>query len=203
MKELVWLVGGTSGGVCMYITHIHTYTPSTAIHTYPHPHIYTHPQKTTGLKVMGGTKGRKVSTTKGRQTQVTTGTGTGTREGAVSGWFMYMYTKNNVYIHPKKKYCVHRSTTHHPIYTPAPSQTNPIQYTYKHIYIHTHNQHAHQGSEVLIFEDTFEELDMDIWAHDITMAGGGNWWVGLIMYIYIYTWICTCIYIWVDWFLIH
>jgi hypothetical protein len=33
------------------------------------------------------------------------------------------------------------------------------------------------GQEVLIFEDTFEELDMDIWAHDITMAGGGNWWV--------------------------
>lgn len=34
------------------------------------------------------------------------------------------------------------------------------------------------AAEVLIFEDTFEELDMDIWAHDITMAGGGNWCVG-------------------------
>lgn len=33
------------------------------------------------------------------------------------------------------------------------------------------------GPEVLIFEDTFEELDLDIWEHDITMAGGGNWWV--------------------------
>jgi hypothetical protein len=31
------------------------------------------------------------------------------------------------------------------------------------------------GAEQLIFEDTFEELDMDIWEHDITMAGGGNW----------------------------
>jgi hypothetical protein len=30
-------------------------------------------------------------------------------------------------------------------------------------------------AEVLVFEDTFEELDMEIWAHDITMAGGGNW----------------------------
>jgi len=33
------------------------------------------------------------------------------------------------------------------------------------------------AEEVLIFEDTFEELDMDVWAHDITMSGGGNWWV--------------------------
>lgn len=31
------------------------------------------------------------------------------------------------------------------------------------------------GAEVLVFEDTFEELDMDIWEHDITMSGGGNW----------------------------
>jgi len=28
---------------------------------------------------------------------------------------------------------------------------------------------------VLVFEDNFDELDMDTWSHDITMAGGGNW----------------------------
>lgn len=36
------------------------------------------------------------------------------------------------------------------------------------------------AKEVLIFEDTFQELNSDIWVHDITMAGGGNWCVLLI-----------------------
>ena len=27
----------------------------------------------------------------------------------------------------------------------------------------------------LIFHDTFDTLDMDVWEHEMTMNGGGNW----------------------------
>lgn len=29
--------------------------------------------------------------------------------------------------------------------------------------------------ETLVFEDQFDNFDLSIWKHDITLAGGGNW----------------------------
>jgi hypothetical protein len=33
---------------------------------------------------------------------------------------------------------------------------------------------THESGE-LIFEDNFDTLNFDMWQHEITMAGGGNW----------------------------
>ena len=33
---------------------------------------------------------------------------------------------------------------------------------------------CHESGD-LIFYDEFDEIDLDMWDHEITMAGGGNW----------------------------
>ncbi len=33
---------------------------------------------------------------------------------------------------------------------------------------------THESGE-LIFEDNFDTLDFNMWQHEITLAGGGNW----------------------------
>ena len=33
---------------------------------------------------------------------------------------------------------------------------------------------CHESGELIFFDD-FDDIDLDVWDHEITMAGGGNW----------------------------
>ena len=37
------------------------------------------------------------------------------------------------------------------------------------------------SSEALVFEEDFQRFDLDLWKHEITMGGGGNWEVSHIV----------------------
>ena len=35
-------------------------------------------------------------------------------------------------------------------------------------------------AETLIFEDNFDKLDFSKWQHELTLGGGGNWYVPIL-----------------------